>query len=133
MSRGGTMINEELAQESKTSITRAIFPGETNHYQTLFGGKALNWMDEIAFITATRYGRKKFVTVSTDKIDFKTPIPEGSIVELQGEVISVGTTSLIVRVQIIVEEMYSRDKRLAVEGNFSLVAINQTKHPIPIH
>jgi acyl-CoA hydrolase len=127
------MINQDLALESKTSITRAIFPGETNHYQTLFGGMALNWMDEIAFITATRYGRKKFVTVSTDRIDFKTPIPEGSIVELMGEVIEVGRTSLVVKVDIFVEEMYSRDKRLAVQGNFSLVAIDHTKNPISVH
>jgi acyl-CoA hydrolase len=127
------MLNEALAEESKTIITRAIFPGETNHYQTLFGGKALNWMDEIAFITATRYGRKKFVTVSTDRIDFKTPIPEGSIVEMVGQVIEVGNTSLVVKVTMVVEEMYSRDKRIAVEGNFSFVAIDHTRNPISIH
>jgi acyl-CoA hydrolase len=76
---------------------------------------------------------KKFVTVSTDKIDFKTPIPEGSIVELFGEVIEVGKANLVVRVDIFAEEMYSRDKHLAVQGNFSLVAIDHDKNPIPIH
>lgn len=127
------MIDEKLAKETKTRTTRAIFPGETNHYQTLFGGTALNWMDEIAFITATRYGRKKFVTVSSDRIDFKNSIPEGSIVELIGEVIQVGNTSLVVKVEIVVEDMYSRNKHVAVDGNFTFVAIDDHKKPIKIH
>jgi acyl-CoA hydrolase len=127
------MINEKLAKETKTRTTRAIFPGETNHYQTLFGGTALNWMDEIAFITATRYGRKKFVTVSSDRIDFKNSIPEGSIVELIGEVIKVGNTSLVVKVEIVVEDMYSRNKHVAVDGNFTFVAIDDNKNPLKIH
>jgi acyl-CoA hydrolase len=33
-------------------------------------------MDEVAFITATRFTRKD-VTVSSDKIDFTKPIPAG--------------------------------------------------------
>ncbi len=31
----------------------------TNHYDTLFGGTAMHLMDEVAFITATRFARKK--------------------------------------------------------------------------
>jgi acyl-CoA hydrolase len=37
-------------------------------------------MDEVAFITATRFTRKD-VTVSSDKIDFTKPIPAGTIIE----------------------------------------------------
>jgi acyl-CoA hydrolase len=37
-------------------------------------------MDEVAFITATRFTRKRCVTVSSDKIDF-TP-SHGTIIEL---------------------------------------------------
>lgn len=127
------MLNEKLAAQSETRIVRAVFPGKTNHYQTLFGGQALNWMDEIAFIAATRYARKQFVTVSTDPIAFKTPIPEGSLVELIGTVIEVGNTSLTVKVSMYIEEMYSRNRRLAVEGNFKLVAIDKTRNPIKVH
>jgi acyl-CoA hydrolase len=36
-------------------------------------------MDEVAFITATRFTRKRCVTVSSDKIDFTKPIPAGTI------------------------------------------------------
>ncbi len=42
---------------SETRITKAVFPFTTNHHNTLFGGTALGWMDEVSFITATRFCR----------------------------------------------------------------------------
>lgn len=124
-------VSERLKQ-SKTSFVRAVFPNSTNHYDTLFGGITLKWMDEIAFITATRFGRKKFVTVSTDRIDFTTPIPGGHFVELVGEVTKVGRTSLVVDVSLYVEEMYAEGKELAVKGTFTLVAIDDERKPVPV-
>ena len=79
---------------SVTHVTKAVFPPTTNHHNTLFGGTALAWMDEVSFITATRFCRLPLVTVSTDRIDFNHAIPAGSIVELIGRVIKVGNTSL---------------------------------------
>jgi len=54
------MTIEQRIQHSETSIFRAVFPQSTNHYDTLFGGQALYLMDEVAFITATRFSRKKW-------------------------------------------------------------------------
>ena len=79
---------------SETRVTKAVFPPTTNHHNTLFGGTALAWMDEVSFIAATRFCRLPLVTVSSDRIDFKHAIPAGSIVELIGRVIKVGNTSL---------------------------------------
>ncbi len=124
-------IDDQIIK-AKTSIVRAVFPGTTNHYDTLFGGITLKWMDEIAFITATRFGRKKFVTVSTDRIDFNMPIPGGHFVELVGEISKVGNSSLVVDVSLYLEEMYSEEKQLAVKGSFTLVAIDEKRRPIKI-
>ncbi len=52
-------------------MVKCVFPNTTNHYDTLFGGTALQWIDEVAFIIATRFSRQKMVTVSSDKVDFK--------------------------------------------------------------
>ena len=123
---------DKLIAESKTTIVRAVFPGTTNHYDTLFGGITLKWMDEVAFITATRFGRKKFVTVSSDRIDFNMPIPGGHFVELIGEITKVGKTSLVVTVSLFLEEMYSNSKKLAVKGSFTMVALSDDRRPIPV-
>ncbi|GAA4774797.1 MULTISPECIES: acyl-CoA thioesterase [Flavobacterium] len=123
---------EERINESITRVFKAVFPNTTNHYDTLFGGTAMQFMDEVAFITATRYSRQKMVTVSSDRIDFKKPIPYGTIIELVGKVTYLGTTSLKVRVDIFVEEMYSSQKDKAVTGEFTFVAIDENKKAINI-
>lgn len=126
------MTTEERIAQSKTTIFKAVFPNTTNHYHTLFGGTAMQLMDETAFITATRFSRQQMVTVSSDRIDFKKPIPAGTIVELSGRVTYLGRTSLKVRVDIYVEEMYSNDREKAVSGEFTFVAIDGDKNPVKI-
>lgn len=117
---------------SQTHVFKTVFPNTTNHHDTLFGGMAMQMMDETAFITATRFCRKKLVTVSSDKIDFELPIPAGTFIELIGKVIHVGNTSIKVQVDIFIEEMYVEGRKKAVTGTFSLVAIDDSKQPVKI-
>ena len=119
----------DLTEDSRTSVTKLVFPNTTNHHGTLFGGTLMEWMDEVAFISATRLLRQKVVTVSMDRIDFKTPIPEGSIVELEAKVTQVGTTSVTVRVRVYTEEMYRECRELAVTGTLTFVAIDDARNP----
>lgn len=126
------MSMEEKIKASETRITKAVFPNTTNHYATLFGGTALQWMDEAAFIAATRFCRQKMVTVSSDRIDFKHPIPAGTFVELVGQVVKVGNTSIQVRVSVFLEQMYDESRKKAIEGLFTFVAIDDEMHPVAV-
>lgn len=126
------MTLEERISQSETRIFKAVFPNTTNNYNTLFGGTAMQLMDEVAFITATRFSRKKCVTVATDKIEFKQPIPAGTIIELIGKVTKIGNTSLNVAVEIFIEDMYSDYREKAIIGTFTFVAIDDNKNPIKI-
>lgn len=126
------MITEERIKQSETRIFKAVFPNTTNHYDTLFGGTAMQLMDEVAFIAATRFSRQRMVTVSSDRIDFKKPIPAGTIVELVGRVSYLGNTSLKVKVDIFIEQMYQEHREKAVSGEFTFVAVDENKRPIPI-
>ncbi len=117
---------------AETRVTKAVFPETTNHYDTLFGGTALQWMDEISFIAATRFSRQRMVTVSSDKIDFNHPVSVGSIVELVATVVHVGNTSLKVQVDMFVESMYEDGCEQAITGTFSFVAIDEHKKPAPV-
>ena len=123
---------EQRIQLAETRIFKAVFPNTTNHYDTLFGGTAMHLMDEVAFITATRFTRKRMVTVSSDKIDFTRPIPAGTIIELTGKVIHIGNTSLKIQVDVYVEEMYSFERYKAIGGSFTFVAINEHKQAIKV-
>jgi acyl-CoA hydrolase len=126
------MTIEEKSKAAETRIFKAVFPNTTNHYDTLFGGTAMHLMDEVAFITATRFSRQKMVTVSSDRIDFKKPIPAGTIIELIGTISHIGNTSLKVKVEIYIEEMYSDVREKAVTGEFSFVAMDEHRKPTPI-
>lgn len=126
---------ESLADQiarAETRIFKAVFPNTTNHYDTLFGGATLMLMDEVAFITATRFSRLKMVTVSSDKVDFTHPIPGGSLIELIGNVARVGNTSVQVRVELYVEQMYSEERQLAVTGLFTFVAVDEHRRPVSV-
>ncbi len=125
-------ILEHRIEVSKTVITKAVFPETTNHHDTLFGGTAMQWMDEVSFIAASRFSRKRIVTVSSDKIDFKHPVPAGTIVELTARVVEVGRTSLKVEVNMLVESLYADGQEKAITGNFTFVAIDENMKPTAI-
>ena len=126
------MNNEALIakrmEHAITRVTKTVFPGRTNHHNTLFGGEALAWMDEAAFIAATRFCRKPLVTVSSDRVDFKESIPAGTIIELVAKVEHVGRTSIRVHVDIFVEHMYNDDQHKAISGSLPLLRWGRTEN-----
>lgn len=125
---------ETIPPESvaETRTVHPVFPGDTNHYHTLSGGTAMEWMDQAAFISATRWCREKVVTVHTGEIDFRHPVKEGTIVQLVARVIETGNTSLTVQVEMYTEPMYRRKRALACTGNFVLVALDQEDRPTAV-
>ena len=92
----------------------------------------MHLMDEAAFITATRFSRQKVVTVCSDRIDFKVPIPAGTIIEWIGKVSHVGITSLKIKVDIFIEQMYTDERQKPISGEFTFVAIDDNKRPVKI-
>ena len=110
----------------------AVFPGDTNHYRTLFGGTAMAWMDQAAFVCATRWCRRKAVTVHTGAIDFRHAVPEGSIVELVARVVATGRSSMTVLVELFVEPMDREDRLLATSGSFVMVALDSLGRPASV-
>lgn len=117
---------------NETRITHVVFPGTTNHHGTLFGGEALAYMDSAAFIAATRHCRRKVVTRHLDALEFRRPIPQGTLVELIARVVATGRTSMTVRVELFIEQMYSEARELGCAGTFVLVALGDDGRPTDI-
>ncbi|HKL08755.1 MAG TPA: hotdog domain-containing protein [Bacteroidales bacterium] len=123
---------QEQRIKAETRQVKVVFKNLINDHNTLFGGIALQWMDEVAYITATRFCRKKVVTVSTGKIDFKKPIPYGTIAELIGSVEKAGAVKLEINVKIFIEEKYTDTRTLAVDGNFIFAAVDDNNLPVKL-
>ncbi|WP_233559663.1 acyl-CoA thioesterase [Taibaiella sp. KBW10] len=122
----------ERIKSAETRIFKVVFPNTTNHYNTLFGGTAMQLMDEVAFIAATRFSRKRMVTISSSQIDFKESIPADTIIELVGKITEIGNTSLKVSVEIFQETMFDDERKRSISGMFTFVAIDEHKNPIKI-
>jgi acyl-CoA hydrolase len=115
--------------ERQTIFIDQVFPSMVNHYGTLFGGIALQWMDKAAWVISTRYARRTMVTVAVDQITFKEPIPLGSMVELRAKVERVGRTSITVVVETYCEHPLTGKQKLATTGKFVMVALDEDGAP----
>ncbi len=120
---------EEKIQQSETRQFKAIFPSTLNANDTLFGGQAMKWMDEVAYITATRFTRQRMVTINTENIKFIKPVHPNSIVEIVGTVQKVNSIKLHVKVEIFSEEMYGEIREKVIEGVFVFASLNEKNRP----
>ncbi|MDA7568864.1 acyl-CoA thioesterase [Emcibacteraceae bacterium] len=104
-------------------LTDIVFPKNINHHETLFGGAALSYMDKVAFIAATRFGRCHFVTASCDNIDFEKPAFKGNIVDFAATVVNAGRRALKVEVVMMAEDMLTGEQVICTRGTFNMVAV----------
>lgn len=107
-----------------TRLVDIVFPGDTNHHGTLFGGVALAHMDKVAFIAASRHAPVDFVTASCERVSFDGPGRLGDIVELTGRVTRVGKRSLVAEVEMVAEAV-SGERRLCSRSVFNMVAVGE--------
>src|SRR5262245_6463473 len=70
------------ASPQPVTMIEMVFPDQTNHYGTFFGGHALRLMDKAAFVAASRYARRTVVTACSERVDFKNPARHGNLIEL---------------------------------------------------
>lgn len=124
---------DAVATGNGVRLIDMIFPGDTNHHGTLFGGVALAHMDKVAFIAASRHGRAPFVTASCERIDFAAPALKGELIEATGRIVRVGRSACDVEVELVAEALLSGERRLCTRGLFTLVAVkgDATRLPLP--
>ncbi len=82
--RGKGMDKEtKMCSASKVIKTSRVFPLDTNNHGTLYGGKLMSMIDDVASISASRHARCDIVTASTDSVDFLIPIQKDDSVCLE--------------------------------------------------
>ena len=119
--------------EVETRICEFVFPSDTNHLGTLYGGTLMAWMDKAAGVAALRRaGSSAVVTAAVEGLDFRVPIHHGELVELLARVESVGRTSMKVRVEAHREDPASGVRELCTAGTFTMVAVDDDGRSIPV-
>ena len=121
-----------MADVGHERLTEIVYPEDTNSQGTLFGGHALSLMDRLAFIVASRHTRRPVVTACSEKVEFRAPVKQGELIELEGTVIHVGRTSLRIRIDMHREDLLTGDRSLCTTGEFVMVAVGEDGRPTPI-
>ena len=114
------------------NLMEIVYPEDTNSQGTLFGGHALSLMDRIAFIVASRFTRMPVVTARSEKVEFRSPVKQGELVELVGTVAEVGRTSVRIQIEMHREDLLTGDRSLCTTGEFVMVAVDEDGRPKPI-
>jgi uncharacterized protein (TIGR00369 family) len=122
----------EAGRLTEARLIEMVFPEQTNHYGTLYGGQALALMDKAAFIAASRYARRAVVTASSERVDFHVPVRQGQLVDLLARVVATGRTSITVEVKLYSEDLLTGERKLCTQGRFVLVAVAANGQPEPV-
>lgn len=119
-----TDTRAKFCKDSRAVKAAMVLPPDTNHYGTMFGGKVMAYIDDIAAIAATRHARRSVVTASTDSVDFLHPIRAGQSVCLEAFASWSRRTSVEVFVKVIAEDMLSGERTLCATSFVTFVALD---------
>ncbi|WNB91754.1 acyl-CoA thioesterase [Bacillus sp. NEB1478] len=120
------------ANISRTIQTKLVLPPDTNHMGTIFGGRVLSYIDEIAAIAAMKHSQKVVVTASIDNVNFLSSAKVGDILILEGVVISTGRTSMEVYVKVECQNLETGNRTLNTTSILTMVAIDAEGTPTPV-
>ncbi len=102
-------------------------------YNNLFGGTLMEWIDEAGAAFATEYCfTPNMVTLRVGELLFKKPVKTGNHIRIYGEVISLGKTSINIKVEVRKYSLYSGEEVVVCTTNMTFVRIDDDGTPTPI-
>src|SRR5690625_3880725 len=117
---------------SRIIQTRLVLPPDTNHLDTIFGGKVLAYIDEVAALSAMKHAGSVVVTASIDSVNFLSAAKVGDALTLKAFVTYTGTSSMEVYVRVTARNILEDEEKLTTESFLTMVAVNDKGRPIPV-
>lgn len=117
------------ASASRAVKAAMVLTPDANHHGTMFGGKVMAYIDDIAALSATRHARMPVVTASTDSVDFLHPVQIGQSVCLEAFVTWTHKTSIEVFVKVVAEDLLSGTRNVCATAFLTFVAVDDTGRP----
>ena len=125
-------MQSKKCEESRVYRASRVFPNDFNNHNTLFGGRLLSDMDQVASISAAKHSRCECVTVSTDSVEFLKPIHPTDYVCFESFVIWTGNSSMEICIKVYAEDLKTGEKRIASIAFFTFVALDQNRKPTKV-
>ena len=123
-------IRNKKVEESITETTKLLQYREINGQNRLFGGRLMEWIDEVAALTAMRHCGGLVTTCAVDNLRFKYG---AYINEIIVQITYVGNTSMEVRVDTYYVEDIETGIRRAINHAYLIrVHVDNDGKPIPV-
>lgn len=103
------------------TVVDMVWPDQSNHHGTLFGGAGLSILDRNAFILASRVLRGSVVTASVGALNFQAPARVGLLIECQSRVSRIGRRSATIHTQLVAEDLLTGERLDCLSGEFVMV------------
>lgn len=126
------MEEVKACKESRVFRSSRVFPNDFNNHNTLFGGRLLSDMDQVASISAAKHSRRECVTASVDTVEFLQPIRPEESVTFESFVIWTGTSSMEVFIKVHAENLRTGGSKIAAIAYFTFIAMDDTGKPVKI-
>jgi acyl-CoA thioesterase YciA len=110
-------------------IRTIAMPADANANGDIFGGWLMSQMDLGGAILARGTAHCRVTTVAVDGMSFLRPVNVGDVVTCYGQLLSVGRTSMKVRVEAWVQRYADTTSLQVTEGTFTYVAIDESGKP----
>lgn len=110
-----------------------VRPEHLNHHGFLFGGQLLKWVDELAWLSASRdFPGVKFVTIGMEQIHFRHPVLNGSILRFSIEQRQRSTTSITYAVDVFADAPGASDEVYVFDNLVTFVSVDERGHKLPL-
>ena len=126
------MSCKQKEPSKEPAIRMVMLPKYTNPDGDIFGGVILSMIDEAAAVEAQRQMHHRYVTVSMDSIQFHRPVGVGDIVSLWCQTIKIGTSSLVIHIDVLSNPRRTSEEYKVTEATVTMVAIDENRKSIPI-
>lgn len=123
---------DKTVKESEAELSRLVLPEDTNMFNNLYGGRLMEWMDNIASITAFKHCRKKIVTGSIDNLFFLSPIKLSYIVNIHSFITYVTRSTMEIEIDVSAEDLTTGEKHLTTRAFFTYVAVDDNGKPLEV-
>ena len=115
------------------ALRTVLLPRDTNGAGTIFGGVILSQIDLAGAVVARNYACHRYVTVAMKEVKFLAPVYVGDEVSYWGRVLSVGNTSIAVRVRVEAERYHDCETTAQVtSADVVYVAVASKGRPVPV-
>lgn len=126
------MVEAKSIEESKIEMVHLVLPNDVNLLGNLKGGTLMHWIDIAAALVASKHSNCYVATVSMDSLNFKHPSKLGSMVKLNACLVSVGNTSMKIKVSVTSENLQSGQIIKTNDATLVFVALDKDGRPTPV-